>query len=388
VSYKPPAAEDSRLRLAVKDFIDVQGMVTTAGSAYLARTSPPAQRDADCLSLARAEGVNIVGKTNASEFGVTASGINPHFGTPRSPLSLEQRLITGGSSSGSAVAVATGMADVAFGTDTGGSVRIPAAFCGVYGMKTTHGSVSLRGVFPMSPRHLDTVGPLAANLENLERGMNLLHRDFPRRYARAKAQFPSARSIRVGRLYVDGTDPAVDSAVDRALRQSGFVVVPLNRQFHSYFAQAQQDGRTIAVADAYLHDQQYLDKPGISSVTEAAILLGRVERQTNYEGAVAEKRDWQRVLNQVFDQVDMIALPTMKQVPPRIPLLGSTAVFEARVFGLQNTIAFNYSGTPALAIPIPIEGKPVLMTSLQLAGPRMSEAELLNAARFLRSKPQ
>src|SRR6516165_3626067 len=133
----------------------MKGVVTTAGSEYVAETSPPATSDAACLAISRARNVQIVGKTNLSEFAVAPSGINDFFGTPRSPLSKNRSRIPGGSSCGSAVAIADGLADVAFGTDTAGSIRVPAACCGIVGLKTTFGLVSLQGVFPIEPEHLD-----------------------------------------------------------------------------------------------------------------------------------------------------------------------------------------------------------------------------------------
>src|SRR4029434_4311615 len=136
-------------------------IVTTAGSKYFAKHNPPAARDAECLQIARERNVRIVGRTNVTEFAVTVSGINDYFGTPRNHVARKGKLIPGGSSSGSAVAVATGRADVAFGTDTAGSIRVPAACCGVVGLKTTHGLIPLDGVFPIAPKDLDTVGPSA-----------------------------------------------------------------------------------------------------------------------------------------------------------------------------------------------------------------------------------
>jgi amidase len=164
--------------------------------------------------------------------------------------------------------------------------------------------------------------------------------------------------------------------------------VPLNRQFHERFEDAQRDGRTVAVADAYLHDAQYTNARGVNSITAASILLGRVEYDLRYKDALARRAIWQKTLRDTFRHVDLIALPTMKSVPPKIPLFGGSAVFEVRVFSLQNTVAFNYSGNPAIAIPVPIAGQDVPLTSLQLAGPPLSEARLLNAARLMRSKPQ
>lgn len=385
-----PAPEGSQaLRLAVKDFIDIKGEVTTAGSAYLARTNAPATQDAECLRLARERGVHIVGKTNASEFGVTSSGVNPHFGTPRSPLTPEKdtRLISGGSSSGSAVAVATGMADVAFGTDTGGSVRIPAACCGVYGLKTTFGLVSLKGVFPMSPKNLDTVGPLAKNVPNLVKGMALLQRDLLPKYEEAVADKPVGRNFHVGRLYVDGTAPEVDRAIDAALVKAGFKIVKLSDSFKKSWEQAQKDGLTVAVSDAWTNDEQYRNKRGVSGVTKATILLGQIEHLTgNYDRALKRRAAWQRLLKETFREVDLIALPTLKTVPPVIPRFGGSVLFEAQTFALQNTVSFNYSGNPAIAIPVPMANANITVTSLQLVGPRLSEAQLLNAGRIVASK--
>jgi amidase len=159
IAYWPPK-ENKELRLAVKDNIDMQGVVTTVGSKYVAKTGQPAAGDAECLAIARKRKVQIVGKTNLSEFAVAPSGLNDYFGSPKNPLSQKGELIPGGSSSGSAVAVASGLADIAFGTDTAGSVRVPAACGGILGLKTTFGLVSLKGVIPVEPRHLDTVGPM------------------------------------------------------------------------------------------------------------------------------------------------------------------------------------------------------------------------------------
>src|ERR1700719_3983861 len=153
IVYWPPAENSTQLRMAVKDLIDMKGVITTAGSEYVATTSPPASQDAKCLELARERNVQIVGKTNLTEFAVTVSGRNKYFGTPRNRLDGKHTFIPGGSSSGSAVAVETGMADVAFGTDTAGSIRLPAACCGIYGLKTTFGLVPIHCVFSILPKH-------------------------------------------------------------------------------------------------------------------------------------------------------------------------------------------------------------------------------------------
>lgn len=388
IEYHPLLDNSGRLRLAVKDNIDMKGEVTTAGSAYLARTSAPAVHDAPLLAIARERHVPIVGKTNMTEFAVTVSGENSHFGTPRNHFDGRHELIPGGSSSGSAVAVKTGMADVAFGTDTAGSIRVPAACCGVYGLKTTFGLVPLKGVFPISPKYLDTVGPMARDIDHLVQGMDLLQRGFAARYAQARAAKPSARQIKIGRLYLDGTDPAIDKAIDATLAARQFKVVHLSSAFKKQWEQAQKDGKVVAAADAWLHDRQYRDKKGVSFLTKAVFALGEVQYHTSYAGALSRRAQWQQTLHEIFRHVDFIAVPTLQSLPPKFPFWGSTVVFELRVFGMQNTAGVNYAGNPALVVPIPLPShkKVVPVTSLQLIGRPHSEAALLNAGRLIETK--
>src|SRR6476620_9941912 len=210
ISYWPVAGDSGKLRLAVKDLIDMKGEVTTAGSQYLAKNSPPARRDATLLQRARRSNVAIVGKTNLTEFALGTTGANEFYGTPINPF--DRLRIPGGSSSGSAVAVANDEADVAFGTDTAGSIRVPAACCGVVGLKTTFGLIPIDGVYPIAPNRLDTIGPLAKDIAGTVRGMELLQAGFSGRYRQAVAAKPSADGLRIGRVYIEGTNPKVDRA--------------------------------------------------------------------------------------------------------------------------------------------------------------------------------
>ena len=370
------------MRLAVKDLIDVKGVVTTAGSQYLAKNRAPASLDAACLTNARKRNVEIVGKTNLTEFALGGSGINEYFGTPRNRFNGKRRLIPGGSSSGSAVAVANGMADVAFGTDTAGSVRVPAACCGILGLKTTYGLVSLNGVFPLSPNNLDTVGPMARDVPRLVQGMDLLEDGFTAKSRRAVAAKPTAEDITIGRLYLDGTDPDIDKAIDLALAARNFKVIKLGKAFKENWDQADKYGRIIATADAWLNGREYLDEKGVTPTTKAGLLLGELEYKNNYREALRVRARWRNTLRQVFKRVDFIALPTLQRMPPKLPFFGRSTVFEALVLDLQNTEAVNLAGNPAIAIPIALNAKDGSLTSLQLVGPRLSEAELVNAARL------
>src|SRR5438309_8114762 len=200
------ADSGSGMPVAVKDLIDMAGVITTAGCRALADHGAPAERDAPLLREIRrreaASEVWIVGKTNLHELAYGTTGANPWWGTSTNPR--YPALYPGGSSSGSATAVAAGEAVVALGSDTGGSVRIPAACCGIAGLKTTWGRVPLTGVWPLAPS-LDTVGPLARDVRGLVAGMTLLEPGF--------AVDPIAPRV-VGRLRLDA-NPRVHEAVDR-----------------------------------------------------------------------------------------------------------------------------------------------------------------------------
>jgi aspartyl-tRNA(Asn)/glutamyl-tRNA(Gln) amidotransferase subunit A len=150
--------------IAWKDLVDMAGERTTAGSALYA-DSPPKESDAPIVANLAAAGMAALGKTNLSEFAFSALGLNPHFGTPRNPRDPSTPRVAGGSSSGAAVAVAGGLAPCAIGSDTGGSIRAPASFCGIVGFKTSEGRIDKQGVFPLS-RTLDTIGPMAHTVED------------------------------------------------------------------------------------------------------------------------------------------------------------------------------------------------------------------------------
>ena len=383
IHYWPDAPGDRSLRLAVKDNIDMRGVVTTAGSGFLAQHGPPAKKDAPLLATARQRHVQIIGKTNMSEFAVAPSGFNEYFGTPRNPLSGWRQLIPGGSSSGSAVAVASGLADVAIGTDTAGSVRVPAACCGVVGLKTTHGLIPIKGIYQIDAKHLDTVGPLARDIPTTAKGMDLLQPGFAGQYAEARRKHSTGHGLRVGRLRVKGTSAEIDAAADRALKEAGFEVVELGPDFEKKWEQATKDGNRVAAAGAWISDEKFSNRPEINTRTRVVILAGRLAYGEGYREALARRKTWQRTLDSVFRKVDFIAVPTLQTLPPAFPLDLRIGILDARVLLLQNTVAVNFAGNPALAQPIPLQpGKPTV-TSLQLIGPRFSEARLLNAGRLV-----
>jgi amidase len=355
-----PAVTGSGTRLAVKDLIDVEGVLTTAGSRAVAKTAQPAERDAACLAGARAAGAVIVGKANLHELAYGGAGINEYFGTPVNPLDPE--LLPGGSSSGSAVAVADGEADVAYGSDTGGSVRIPAAFCGITGLKTTHGRVSLDRVWPLAPS-LDTVGPMARDVAGVVDGMALLEPGF---------RVASAPAARVGRLRPAGfdVDPVVDAAVDAALAASGFELTEID--LPGWLAAREVCG-VILDYEAVQSNRPLLADPAVRELIGPNVLarLTDAEKVTREDvaGARAAQPAWRSAMAAALRAAGgLLALPTLPFFPP--PL---TAAPGLHFTAFTNPV--NLAGFPALAVPVPSAGP--LPASVQLIGPPDSEDLLL-----------
>ena len=351
------------IAVAIKDLIDVEGSVTTAGTRALV-DAPPAPADAACLTeIRRREAAGelwLVGKTNLHELAYGTTGINPWFGTPVNPL--DPALIPGGSSSGSAVAVAAGEADVALGSDTGGSVRIPAACCGVTGLKTTWGRVPLSGVWPLAPS-LDTVGPLARDVAGLVTAMRLLEPGFTVR--------PSAPGdIEIGRLRGLGVtvDPAVDEAIDTALAAAGCTVrdVMLDGWRDAYSA-----ADVILSAEAWRADGPLLARrrDDIGDVTANRIAAAARVTIDAERAARQVQLAWQRRLEDVFLDTPVLALPTLTTLPPTI---------ASEPVGLNRlTLPINLAGLPGLSIPVPVRGGG-LPASLQLVAPAYGDEMLLS----------
>src|SRR5437588_5049334 len=188
------------------------------------------------MAGARAADARIVGKANLHELAFGATGVNPWYGTPENPL--DPSLVPGGSSSGSAVAVATDEAEVAYGSDTGGSVRIPSACCGTAGLKTTHGRISLEGVWPLA-LSLDTVGPMARDVAGVVLGMQLLEPGF---------EVAELAPTTVGRYRLPNTDPEIDAAIGRALAAAELEVVDIDLPG---WMKAFTDNGIILIAEAW-----------------------------------------------------------------------------------------------------------------------------------------
>ena len=345
------------LRVAVKDLIDMEGIPTTAGCRAVQETAGPAEADAVCLAGARAS-ARLVGRTNLHELALGVTGINPWFGTPVNPL--DPRRVPGGSSSGAAVAVMTDEADVAYGSDTGGSVRIPAACCGCAGLKTTWGRIPTEGVWPLA-QSLDTIGPLARDVRGLVDGMRLLDPAF--------GPLPDAAHLRVG-VMSGGGDPLIEDAVAGAVRAAGWevssIVLPGWRE-------ATAAAGLVLVAEAWEVNRVLVtSRPAsIGEDVLRRLAFGRDAPADQVTVARAVRERWKRELAEAFTRVDVIATPTLTVFPPELER--GEELLDARL-----TLPVNFAGVPALSLPVPAAGRS-LPASLQLIGPEGGD-ELLLAA--------
>jgi len=352
----------SGTRLAVKDLIDMEGELTTAGCRAVAQRAAPAGRDAACLAGARAAGARIVGRTNLHELALGVTGINPWYGTPVNPL--DPARVPGGSSSGSAVAVATGEADVAYGSDTGGSIRIPSACCGTAGLKTTWGRISSEGVWPLAPS-FDTVGPMARDVGGLVRGMELLEPGF------AVAE---TTGVAIGRLRPPA-DPLIDAAVDRALHEAEWPVLEL---VAPGWDRATADTALLLVAEAWESNRALVEQSpeGIGTGVRERLRSGATFDPAAVSAAWSGQGAWTAALGDLLEQVDFVVTPTLSVFPPL--LAEGSELLVGRC-----TLPVNLAGFPALSLPLRTAGP--LPASIQLIGPPHSEERLLAAGAWLES---
>ena len=370
----PAAGRDpsgTGLRVAVKDLIDMAGLPTTSGSKVIAAraATDPARVDAACLTGTRAAEaagrVVIVGKTNMHELAFGVTGINPWFGTPTNPF--DGRLVPGGSSSGSATAVATGQADIAYGSDTGGSIRIPAACCGVVGLKTTFGRVPLIGVLPLAPS-LDTVGPMAATVAGVIEGMRLLEPGFD--------PGPDVTGHTVGRVRLPAED-WVDEAIDAALRAAGFEVVELRLPTWDATTEATA---TVLGAEAWnTNEVLWREHAGDLSPDVATRLeLSSHITPVQIEAARAQARTWDAELQNAFSQVDVLAMPTLATTPPELE-------DARRLTEIRYVSPFNLAGVPAISLPVATRTTPKrpVPASIQLVAPARGEEVLCATATLI-----
>ncbi|WP_245530578.1 amidase [Pseudothermotoga thermarum] len=338
--------------IAVKDLIDVKGVPTTAGSLFFKENI--AKEDAFVVKLLRKAGAIIVGKTNLHEIALGVTNNNPHFGPCRNPY--DKSKISGGSSGGSAVAVATGMALAALGTDTGGSIRIPAALCGVVGLKPTYGVVSTSGVIPLA-WHLDHVGPITSSVEDAHlifRITRKYDRNNPysvTRVYKVKRNLSRLRvAVAVGE-YIEEADQRILELVRdiaKSLEKMGFSVEQKKLDWLKDLAAA--NVLMTQVEAATFHKERLLKNPEMfGSDVRERLMQGLNTSGTDYALARKTQTEAKHIFREFFKEYDLILLPTTPITAP--PIEGENAVAMARKL-TRFTAPFNISGLPALTVPV------------------------------------
>ncbi|GAB7531497.1 amidase [Pseudomonas sp. 3A(2025)] len=349
-------------RVMVKDTLDVAGFPSRASSRAL-DDAPAAVAHAEVVDHLLAAGCRLIGKTSLHELAFGTTGINHYTGTALNPRFPER--IPGGSSSGSAAAVAAGLADFTLGTDTGGSVRIPACCCGVFGFKPTFGRVSRRGVMP-EHTSLDCVGPFAASLPMLETAMQSIDPSYQPQAVPVQ--------VRIGVIQVSAS-AAVQHVIDTALAASG---QPLTRVDLPSFNAAYDAGMVVINRETFNACGHLLQTGKVGE--DIAGRLAAAGHTTDAALAEAEsvRRQFTAEVDAALATVEVLALPTM----PDFPLLLSDAADTRAVLGMTAFVRpFNLSGHPALSIPL---GSPQgLPVGLQLIGAKGADEALLAAAGLL-----
>jgi aspartyl-tRNA(Asn)/glutamyl-tRNA(Gln) amidotransferase subunit A len=348
-------------RLAVKDLFDTAGLVTTYGSIVFAEHVP--ERTAEAVRRLEEAGYANVGKTNLHEFAYGITSQNPHFGTVPNPIAPGR--IAGGSSGGSAAALAAGLADAALGSDSGGSIRIPAACCGVVGFKPTYGLVALEGCFPLAPG-FDHAGPMARSVGACAAMMQALVADFEVR------QIESLEEAAVGVAWTELADPLVGERVAEAAKlfpRSRPLELPLPEGISAVFMRE--------VADIHCdlfrtHADDYGDNVRIKIERCLAVT------DDEYRAALRALHEYREQCTEMVAQVDLVLTPTLACVAPSVDVDD----LDVRERLILFTYPFNCLGWPALALPCgPAEDG--LPASVQLAAPKGADALVLAAGELL-----
>jgi aspartyl-tRNA(Asn)/glutamyl-tRNA(Gln) amidotransferase subunit A len=358
------------LPLAVKDLIDVAGAPTRAGSRVLAE-APVAASDAECVGRLRGAGAILLGKTNLHEFAFGASGVVSAFGAVRNPLDASR--VSGGSSSGSAVAVATGMCWGALGTDTAGSVRLPAACCGVVGFKPTWGRVPVAGVIPLAWSY-DHVGPLARTVEDAAELFAVLVGE-PLQWK----QLPAPRCGVARNYFCEALEPEVEAGFERALQGAR----SLGWELYEVELEVSED-RRVSNAETWAYHAQRVSERGAlyDPRTLARIVNGRevtVEEYVEARRAMELMRErWRGGVA----SVDVILTPTSPILPQTREVMSGADARAHELLMLRNTRPFNVLGWPAISIPCGASGMQA-MVGVQLSAAWGADWLALSAARQL-----
>ena len=364
--------------VSVKDLFDVAGEVTRAGSKALAEEAKPAAADAPVIRRLRAGGAIIVAKTNMSEFAYSGIGANPHFGTPGNPA--DRKRVPGGSSSGAAVAAADGMCEIAIGTDTGGSCRIPGALCGIVGYKPSRQRISTEGAFPLS-YSIDSIGPIARSVEACAKADAVMAGD--------NLVPPNAvplAGLRVGFVQgmpLENLDETVAKRFPQAidtLKRAGVRLTDETLSLIDGMVQVNSKGG-VQPAEAFTVHRDLLSRRADAIDPNVRV---RLERSRNVSAAdyidmVRERARLIRAMDARLADLDILAMPTMPIVAPTMAEVAAANEFARKnAMLLRNTVIVNFFDLCAISLPIPREGG--LPTGLMLVARNGNDHRLFGIA--------
>jgi aspartyl-tRNA(Asn)/glutamyl-tRNA(Gln) amidotransferase subunit A len=366
-----------------KDLFETACIRTTGGTSYRANDIPAA--DAEVVTRLKNAGMILLGKTNTHEIALGVTTVNPHYGATHNPH--DKSRIAGGSSGGSAAALAANMCPAALGTDTGGSIRIPASLCGVVGLKPTYGRVSLRGVMPLS-WNLDHAGPMTRSVLDAGMMLNVMagyDADDPttvnvplQDYADiTEASLKSVRIALAEEGYMDFAHPEVAKAV----RQSASVFKDLGATVESvdfdWLTEAARANGLMTPADgaAYHHERMNATPEVYGEDVLQRLRTGAAYTSTEYARARRTQTETKRRMARFFEQYDLLILPSTAVTAP--PIEGPDAVEQAKLL-TRFTAPFNLTGLPALSVPCGVDSNS-LPIGLQIVGAAWQEKKILQA---------
>ena len=365
------------LPVSIKDLFDIAGQRTRAGSTVL-NERPPAASDAAIVHRLRQAGAVLVGRTNVTEFAFSGVGINPHYGTPGNPF--DRARIPGGSSSGAGVSVADGMAVVAIGTDTGGSVRIPAALCGLAGFKPTARRIPQEGMLPLSTT-LDSIGPLARSISCCIITDAIMAGEAPRV---PDALAPAGLRFLIPTNYVvDGLDSEVAAAFERAcgeLANSGAWLVEQKVLEFDQLSTANQKGGFPA-PEAYAWHADLLARRGAEYDPRVRVRIerGREMSAADYVRLLDERHRIIASFSAVLAPFDALLMPTVAKLPPLLSAFAPDADYaRLNAMVLRNPAAVNF--LDGCAATLPIQRGSELAVGLSVVGTQGSDARVLRIA--------
>ncbi len=371
--------------IAWKDLFDMAGLPTTAGSRVLADAAP-AERDAAVVRALAGAGMVSIGRVNMSEFAFSGLGINPHYGTPRNPAApAGEHRIPGGSSSGSAAAVAAGLVPVSIGTDTGGSVRIPAAFTGIVGYKASRGRYSMEGVFPLA-RTLDSLGPLCRTVQDAV-WVDAAMRGRPASEALPRADLAGLSLVIPETVFFDGAEPEVVAAFEAGVERLAKAGARIRREafpeFAEIFAVMARHGALVTAEAFVLHRERIKGEAaaGMDPRVVKRTLLGEKITLADYLETQAARERLTAAVEARLGPESLLISPTLPHVAPLTqPLVDDEELFFAtNGKTLRNTLVGNFLDWCGVSLPCGT-GAAGMPAGLLVSGPRGSDARVLAVA--------